>query len=259
MSNEDALLTTLVDQDDITWQTMLFDLVNSEQMDPWDVDVTILADRFISMINEMRETNLRISGKVILACTIMLRLKSGRFIDTDLAALEQLIASMNSDDFDEFEEEGMFSEDMFADERSKKYKIYPRSPQPRKRKVSVYDLVHALEGVIEKQKKVIKKRSMPKELHVEIKNVDMNIVLRDVFTALNTITKKKASPELKFSEILPSDKKEDILATFIPLLHLTNQRVTDLFQQEAFSDFDVHLLKKGLTFSDLEKIESDQE
>lgn len=255
MGQEDTFLSNLMAQDDITWQAILFDLVNSNEIDPWDIDLSVLSANFLKMVREMKETNLKISGKVILASTILLRLKSGRFIDTDLAQLESLIASMNESE-DDFDEDGEFQTVLGKGER-KNYKIYPRSPQPRKRKVSVYDLVRALEGVIEKQKIRVRKRAPQPEMEYHSKSVDMNIVLRDVFNSLYDTVEEKKSDTLKFSDILPSNERNDIVATFLPLLHLTNQRVTDLYQEEAFSDFDVHVIKKGVSFEDLGKIEDD--
>jgi len=255
MSQEENFLNTLVDQDDITWQAMLFELVNSHEMDPWDIDLGILSEKFLKMLHEMKETNLKISGKVILASTIMLRLKSGRFIDTDLVQLENLIASMNDVEA-HFEEDGEIQTYLEGGVR-KNYKIYPRSPQPRKRKVSVYDLVRALEGVIERQKIKVQRRVPQVEMEYHTKSVDMNVVLREVFNSLYDTVETKKSDKLKFSDIIPSNERSDIIATFLPLLHLTNQRVTDLHQDEAFCDFDVHVIKKGMTFEEISKIQED--
>ena len=33
--------------DEITWQTIIFDLVKSEQMDPWDIDISLLTQKYI--------------------------------------------------------------------------------------------------------------------------------------------------------------------------------------------------------------------
>lgn len=259
MNHEENLLAQLIDNDDITWQSMIFELVKTEQMDPWDVDIGNLAEKFISMVKEMHEINLRIGGKVILASTILLRLKSGRFIDSDLAQLESLIAGMNEEyddyEFEEYNSQGGIS--IGRGER-KRFKIFPRTPQPRKRSVSVYDLVSALEDVIEKQKiKAKYNRKDNRQTELKLESKDINIVIKDVFQKLNNQCKIQNQDRLKFSTLLPSQDKDDIIATFIPLLHLTNQRVTDLYQDNAFEDFDVHLLDTKLSLEDIEKITPD--
>ena len=48
-----------------------------------------------------------------------------------------------------------------------------------------------------------------------------------------------------FSELIDSDRKEDKIATFVPLLHLTTQEKIDLYQKEHFGDIEITLIKKG--------------
>lgn len=256
MENEDSLLQTLIQEDDITWQSIIYELVKTEQMDPWDVDISILSDKFMKMIDEMRETNLKISGKVILAATIMLRLKSARFIDVDLAQLEKLISSAEEygDEFIEEIEEGLFMQDPKTGE---KYAIFPRTPQPRKRKVSIYDLMDALSKVIDVSKRKNTPKIPVKKMEIPLKKFDINYVLKEVFVAVNAHY-DSGKKSLKFSELTPSDRREDKISTFIPLLHLTNQRVTDLDQKEAFDDFSINLIRRGLKYEDLDKVAPDE-
>ena len=46
---------------------------------------------------------------------------------------------------------------------------------------------------------------------------------------------------LNFSNLVPSDSKMDKVLTFIPLLHLTNQRKVDLEQEKHFGEIEVYL------------------
>ena len=39
MKTEDSFFETLVQEDDITWQAMLHELVKTEEMDPWDINL----------------------------------------------------------------------------------------------------------------------------------------------------------------------------------------------------------------------------
>lgn len=48
---------------------------------------------------------------------------------------------------------------------------------------------------------------------------------------------------LKFTELLPSEKKEDKILTFVPLLHLRNQQKVELHQKIHFGEIDIELLK----------------
>ncbi|MGM5483605.1 MAG: segregation/condensation protein A [Nanobdellota archaeon] len=247
MADEDSLLTTLMDENDITWQSMIHELVRNEEMDPWDVNLGTLAEKFIKMIHEIKETNLKVGGKVILASAILLRLKSGKFIDTDLAELEKLMTEDSDiEEFEEFEENEL--QQVLEEKKKKDYKIYPRTPLPRQRKVSVYDLIGALENILETKSvnKSRKPQKNNKKTEVKLDEEDIQFAIQTVFKEVSTKCRSDKDNKVKFSKILPSDRKEDIISTFVPLLHLTNQRVTDLHQEEAFSDFDIELLKRSL-------------
>jgi len=253
MSQEESIFNSLIEEDDITWQSMIIELVKTEQMDLWDVDIGLLSEKLISFLNEMKETNLRVSGKMILASAILLRLKSGKFVDSDLVNLENM---MNLDEYEEFEDFGEFgSNNQWEKANPKDFKIYPRTPQPRKRKVSIYDLLDSLGKVLNNKKERMRKKvpSLAPDVKVR-KHVDINLVIKDVEKALFEFKEKNNTNTMKFSEIIPSERKEDKIQTFIPLLHLTNQRVTDLEQEEHFSDFKINILKESSRITNKSKL-----
>ncbi|MFH2028457.1 MAG: segregation/condensation protein A, partial [Nanoarchaeota archaeon] len=47
-----------------------------------------------------------------------------------------------------------------------------------------------------------------------------------------------------FSQLIPDDTREGRVYTFIPLLHLTNQRKVDLEQYQHFGDIEIMLRTK---------------
>jgi segregation and condensation protein A len=59
---------------------MLVDLVISDEIDPWEIDIADIANRFLEKIREMSKINLRLSGKTLLTASILLRMKSESLI-----------------------------------------------------------------------------------------------------------------------------------------------------------------------------------
>ena len=55
---------------------MLIDLVVSEELDPWEIDIEEITNKFLEKVKEMSKINLRQSGKTVLASSILLRMKS---------------------------------------------------------------------------------------------------------------------------------------------------------------------------------------
>lgn len=50
--------------------------------------------------------------------------------------------------------------------------------------------------------------------------------------------------KVTFTTLSPSESKEDKVYTFVPLLHLSNQRKVDLYQAEHFGEIEVLLRTK---------------
>ncbi len=217
-------------------------------MDPWDVDVSHLAAKFLEKLKQIKEMDLTISGKVILAAAILLRVKSYRFMEEDMGALDALIASANSPEEDGFFEDLMDYEESGAINLDEKPNIYPRTPQPRKRKVSVFDLVNALEKALDVYKRRPKKIKETIKVRAPEKKRDISLVIRDVYKKVTNHFENlgKKSPNLTFSLLLNNTKetKEDKLFTFIPLLHLDHQRKLELLQQQHFGEINIKLLDK---------------
>ena len=146
---EDKIFQILVNDNEISWRSIIIDLVKKEDMDPWDINISLLSKKYIDRIKQLKESDLKVSGKVLLAAAILLRVKSYRFMDEDITALDALIASVNSDDEELFDDLLDYEGQEGAINLEEQPKIYPRTPQPRKRKVSVFDLVNALEKALD--------------------------------------------------------------------------------------------------------------
>ena len=96
------VMDLLLEQEEISWKTIIYDLVKTGQMDPWDINITLLTQKYIQAIKEMQEHDLRISGKVLLAAAILLKIKSTHLIDNDISKLDSLINQ--TEDFEDAEE-----------------------------------------------------------------------------------------------------------------------------------------------------------
>ncbi len=237
---QEKIFSLLFNEDEITWQNIIYDLVNSEQMNPWDVDISLIAHKYIDTLKQLKEMDFRISGKVVLASALLLKIKSNRLLVHDINAFDSLIASQQMDEDAFFEELGSYDQDLKEQQDIKP--LMPRTPQPRKRKISVYDLVNALEKAIEVQnRREINKASAP-IVEIPQKSLDISIVIKDVYSKITTFFKKNNN-KLTFNQLLPSETKEDKVLTFIPLLHLDNQRKIDIMQEKHFSEIEIKLLK----------------
>lgn len=253
---QEKIFSLLFQEDELTWQNIIYDLVKSEGMNPWDIDVSLISHKFLEMLKKLKEMDFRISGKVVLASAILLKLKSNRLLEEDITALDSLISSIDdpSELLDELPLE--YPENTEKKEKEKP-KLMPRTPQPRKRKVSVYDLVQALEKALE----VENRRPVYVEPKVKVKApenvIDITEVIKDVYQKVETYyeTNGQEKPQrLTFSQLVPSDSKEDKVFTFIPLLHLENQQRVGMKQKIHFGEIYINLLQNsGIDISKIDK------
>ena len=101
---QDQILDMLLKRDEITWQTIIYDLVRTEQLDPWDIDISILSKKYLEIVKRLQETNFFISGKVILASAILLKIKSDKLLDENIAHFDNLLFDNELEEFEDFEQ-----------------------------------------------------------------------------------------------------------------------------------------------------------
>ena len=51
---QEQIFDLLLNQEDVTWKTLLYDLVKTEQMDPWDVNISLLTQKYIDTIKKFK-------------------------------------------------------------------------------------------------------------------------------------------------------------------------------------------------------------
>lgn len=235
----DEVIDLLLEQDDVDWNSVLRGLVRDENMDPWDVDLDVIANRFLSIISDMQEMDFRLSGKMVLATAFFLKLKSDRLLDEDLHALDTMM--MEPEELYEDLEEPV-EPDPFEDADPE---LIPHTPQPRKRKVSVHDLASALEDALEKeQRNYLRRVEASSDGEPESPDVDAPEEQQDIETIINNVYDTITSyfqrvKQLTFSHLVSEETKEEKVNTFIPLLHLDNQGRVKLRQDEPFDEIQV--------------------
>lgn len=235
---EDQILQIVVQQNDIGWKSIIYDLVRSEKMNPWDVDISSLTQKYIDMLKKFKELDLKLSGKVLLAAAILLKIKSKKLVGDDLSEFDKLLASADQEQFyDELEQE-LKKGEQTALESGIIFELEHKLPQPRKRKVSVFELVKALEKALE-----VKRRRFDRIItaHVSIpeRKFDITIAIKGIYDKILGLFSRLK--KLTFSDLLTSQKKEDKIYTFIPLIYLANQNKVELKQDVHFGEIEIQI------------------
>lgn len=232
---QDKLLAILMQRDEITWQTLIYDLVKSEEMNPWDININDFAQKYLETVKVLKEHNFFISGKIVLAAAILLKLKSEKLMDEDIAYFDSILFNQQQEENLELNE----NENMLIDLP----KLAIKTPLARKRKVSVNDLISALKQALEVDKRRVIRRltyEAIKAPKLPEKKIDITSIIKLVFEKIKglfTLGKK-----VTFSILLPENpKKQDKIITLVPLLHLSNENKINLEQKEHFGAIEIDL------------------
>jgi segregation and condensation protein A len=243
--NHEQLYDILTNQDEITWKSIIIELIRTEKMDPWDINVSQLSKMYIKTLKKLKEMNLRLSGKVLLAAALLLRIKSTRLVGEDMMEFDRLLASGDNPD-------QLYGEENFVEGQlnnmgvtmGKDIRLIPKTPQPRQRKVSVYDLIDALAVALNVRRRRILNQIQTRSLDVPEKKYDISKLMDTLYDDVVECLMKDSSQRIAFSDLVPGESKMDKVLTFIPLLHLTNARKVDLEQNDHFEEIYVKLAKQ---------------
>jgi len=234
---QDRIFEMLLKEDEITWQTILYDLVKTEEMNPWDIDISLLSRKYLETVRKLQEMNFAISGKVILASAILLKMKSQKLIEEDIARFESIINPPE----EEFIPEGLDHDSLEALEENK-IVVIPKMPQPRRRKVALQDLISALQKALRvDQRRLIRGEhamDIPPVIPPERK-ININSLIDNIYNKIISIF--KTEKKLTFDRLVQSNRREDKIAAFVPLLHLDHQRKIDLLQDDHFGEIEIKI------------------
>ena len=237
---QDQILDLLLKKDEITWQNILYELVKTEQIDPWDIDLSLLSKKYLETLKQIKEVNFFISGKVILASAILLKMKSEKLLSHYMVQFDNLLYPPEDlEEFFDFEENAKGRHAL-----PENPKLTIKTPLPRKKKVSLDDLVKALEKALEvDQRRTLRRLEFERVpvMTIPIKKWDITSKIKEIYERILSFFKVKET--LTFTELVNSPRKEDKMTTFIPLLHLANQEKISLHQEEHFGEIEITRLR----------------
>ncbi len=227
------------------WQTIIYDLINSEQLDPWDINIIVLTNKYFEKILELEEDpDFYISSKVLLAASLLLRIKSEFLLNRHIKSIDEIL-------FGKKEETKKEIERIEIDDRELPMLI-PKTPIPRLKKVTLSELMEALNKAINTESRRIKREVAIKRAHKlshidipKFRRIDIKDRIKEFYARiLAALDKNKGKPGIKTKySILTKNNKEQKLACFLPLLHLSNTKKVWLEQNNHLDDIWIYLYK----------------
>lgn len=217
-----------------TWKEFLIDLVRSRQMDPWDIDLVAVADAYLSRVRQLQALDLRIPANVILACSLLLRFKS------ETISFEEPVEESLE------ETPALLQEDL--------PELVYRANRPRRRRVTLQELLDAVDEVMRKgPRPVLRPSAVPRELNIDLPQVDMNELMARVYD--RAVALRDGESVLLFSALMNAhDVGVQALHTFdspaektvfylLPVLHLVQEQKMLAWQDSEFGEIFIKVLQ----------------
>ncbi|MBI1973492.1 segregation/condensation protein A [Candidatus Micrarchaeota archaeon] len=209
------------------WKEVLLTIVRREGMDPWDVDVSLVAARYLEEVRKMRLLNLRMSANVILATSVLLRLKADSWALRPAEIPEYMWIP-----------DSVIIEPAFP-ELTPVLRTTPR-------KITLDELIHAVGDII----KITARREARRErLHVEVPPALLNILITNkedferlqnsVYSRIRQLADKGGL--VLFSNLIGEKTREEVIRNFIPVLHLSTQKHIMMWQEQVFGEIFISL------------------
>ena len=222
---------------EIGWQEIIYDLINSEQLDPWNVDIIVLTNNYLKRLQQYEEENYFISSKVLLAASLLLRIKSEILLNKYIKSIDEILFGKKEKIQRPLERIELDEEIPF---------LVPKSPVPRFRKVTLKELVESLNKAIITEGRRIKKEIGERNAVIESaislpkRKFAIHDKVREIYEKLFSHLGKNERMYIPFG-LLMGDGKEERIYSFSSLLHLENQKKIWLHQKEHFGEINIWL------------------
>lgn len=233
---EKEYLVDLIDQP--AWKTILIELVKTNKMDPWNIDIIALADLYWQKIQQLERQDLRVPANAILASAILLKLKARTIKLTSIEEEEETQEITK--------EELQMIEETIPELRGQR--------QFREGKISLDELVESIGEILEKtkqKKSILHEKELPKfslEFNKEKAAEQVDKVLEKI--------KQRADSQglVTFSDLLDEKTPIAMVHCFVPLLFLVNNGKVNAWQEEWFGEIFISLIEKEEKKKEKEKV-----
>ena len=221
---------------------LLIDLAERGEIDPWDVQVIDVVDRFLSRLIVSDRRDLYDSGQAMLYASMLVLLKANSLSDIQ-AAYEQ--AETNSEDIEEIDAESIANALRLPTDFDKRLRRLPVALPPKARRITLEELIAQIEAIAEI---VDRKTSKPAKRPTQGK-----VARRAAMKAIAQLAHKENLSEMveeieRYFLLHPDEEIEisdlaavfnDRVGVFWGLLLMSSQSKVELTQEEFYGKIQI--------------------
>ncbi len=214
---------------------LLVDLVLADEKDPWEIDVADIANKFLEKVREMSEVDLKLSGRVVLASSILLKMKSDAMMPPEEPECVLDVFPYDLAD-------GIGNGNGRAD--GLPFLAIPARRRA-ERKATLFELIEALQRALSEE---IIRKNFPKELRrrkivVPLDEQGIEEKIAEIYSRIKELA--AAGGVIKFSELLRERSRDAIVEAVLSILFLASDGKISLWQEELFGEIFITLGEIG--------------
>ncbi|MCJ7479362.1 MAG: segregation/condensation protein A [Candidatus Nanohaloarchaeota archaeon QJJ-7] len=209
----------------------------TEDMEPWNIDLVKLADRYKSYMDTVEKFDLEVPGRVILVGAVLLRMKAE-------------ILRGEEEPEGEFEEQMEFEEEVMEEEEARQLKIPEAVPKPPikkkgERKVTLDELKTALNKAmeIEDERGERQETRRVEDYGIDVEEKDFTDRLESMYSNLKSYV-NGGKDALTFSELAEQEEQRETIEQFVNLMHLETEERVQCYQEEWLGEIEIELLEQ---------------
>lgn len=210
----------------------------ASDMDPESIDICVLADRYREYISEMRNHDLKVSGRAVRVLAALLKMKA------QTLRLEDEEPEHEEENPMDFEEDIVEEEIMEEGDEEPDLEIGPDLEMPVRqkpqRRITMDELKASLEDALEVKERRDEREEarMQMDQQFEIEEEDLQTKLNSLYGRIRDFV-SSPSGNVDFSRIVENTDRQERIEKFKHVLNLENDRKVDLIQEEFLGDLQI--------------------
>ncbi|MEM0481101.1 MAG: segregation/condensation protein A [Candidatus Aenigmatarchaeota archaeon] len=201
------------------WEKLLYYIVEEEQLDPWNLDISILADKFIEYVRKAQDLDFRIPAKVLYIAVFLLKLKLETLFPRNQEIEEEIREILE-----------LPTIDLSNLEISLPIKRLPIS------QITLENLINALRQVLILKEKKEERKERLKKIKEGFKFEEINYeeIIENVYKKISEVLSQKE--KMLFDELIDKDDKFDKYLKFFSILSLEMRSKISTYQEDFLKE-----------------------
>ncbi len=227
---------------------ILVQLAEKGDIDPWDIDILDVTNKYLAALDKSPRENLLNAGRAIFFASVLLRLKSDILLNI---SNETLLSSQQTENFFP-EDDLLFNQDEVRLDLSRLESFIVRSSlgkQQRKRKISLGDLIFALQQAEEEEERraVRAKLRSERAFTIDASEIPDNVLeiaheedLEDIANKVEAIIQEHLTDDKPIALSFISGILNNKTTPFLALLFLAHSQKIVLEQKDCYGEVYIH-------------------